>query len=129
MLEVHAASGAVALESVADVEVLLEVVAEREVEERASVRRQLHRRRQAALDDGEIAGGEVPVELVHVGADLEPVVRGQRRRVDPRPGDDDHPQRRHALLRLRESGDHPPQQVAADPEPPTVTMQTCSSSP
>ncbi len=27
------------------------------------------------------------------------------------PGDHDHPQRRHPLLRLREGGDHPPQQV------------------
>ena len=95
-------------------EVLLEVVAEREVEERASVRRQLHRRGQAALDDGEVAGGQVPVELVYVGAHLEPVVCGQRLRVDPRAGDDDHPQRRHALLRLGEGGDHAPQEVAAD---------------
>src|SRR3954462_11550846 len=54
-LEGHAAAGAVAVEAVADVEVLLEVVAQREVEEGALRRRQLHRRRQAALDHGYVA--------------------------------------------------------------------------
>src|SRR5215218_8509763 len=53
-LEVHPPARAVALQPVAYVEVLLEVVAEREVEERSPVRGQLHRRRQAALDDGEV---------------------------------------------------------------------------
>ena len=38
------------------------------------------------------------VELVHVGADLEPLVLRQARRVDPRTGDDDHPQLRHVLF-------------------------------
>ena len=105
-VEVHAPPGAVAVEAMADVEVLLEVVAQREVEERPPARRELHRRRQAPLDDGEIAGREVAVEVGHVGADLEPVGARQRRRVDPRPGDDDHPQLRHAPPRLRERGDH-----------------------
>ena len=112
--EVHAASGVVAREPVADVEVLLEVVAKREVEERAPVRRQLHRSGQTALDDGEVAGGKVPVQLVHVGAHLEPLVRRERRRVDARTCDDDHPQRGDELLRLREGSDHAPQEVGAD---------------
>ena len=56
----------------------------------------------------------MPIEVLHVGAHLEPVVARKRLRIDPRPGDDNHPQRRHPLLRLRERGDHPPQQVAAD---------------
>src|SRR5439155_19324084 len=43
-LEVHPPSGVVALEAVADVEVLLEVVAQREVQKRPLVGRQLHRR-------------------------------------------------------------------------------------
>jgi hypothetical protein len=67
----------VALEPVAHVEVLLEVMSQREVEERPAVGRQLHRRRQPALDDREIARSEDAVEIVHVGAHLEPIVRGQ----------------------------------------------------
>src|SRR2546425_13242973 len=51
VLEVHAAARAIALEPVAHVEVLLEVVPQREVEERPAVRSELHRRRQPALDD------------------------------------------------------------------------------
>ena len=54
------------------------------------------------------------VEVVDVGAHLEPVVLGQRRRVDARPGDDDHPQRGHALLRLRERRRSPGAAGAAD---------------
>jgi hypothetical protein len=100
--------------SLAHVEVLLEVVAEREVQERPPVRRQLHRRGQSALDDGEVAGGEMPVELVHVRAYLEPVVCGQGARVDPRPGDDYHPQRWDPRLGLGEGGYHASEQVAAD---------------
>src|SRR5205823_3190248 len=49
IVEVHAAAGGVAFEAVADVEVLLEVVAQREVDEWPLVRRQLHRGRQSAL--------------------------------------------------------------------------------
>ena len=75
---VHASPGAVLLEPVADVEVLLEMVSEREVEEGASVGGELHRRGQPALDDGEVAGGEVAIELGNVRPDLEPVVVRQR---------------------------------------------------
>lgn len=74
VLEVHPPPGAVALQAVADVEVLLEVVPQREVDERPPVGRQLHRGRKAALNDREVAGGEVPVEVVDVGANLEPLV-------------------------------------------------------
>ena len=110
-------------------EVLLEVVAEREVEERPAVRGQLHRRRQAALDDREVARREVAVELVDVRADLEPVVRRQRLAGSMRgPATTIIRSAGHALLRLRErrrsraAAGAPP-----TPEPPTVTMQTCSS--
>ena len=74
--------------------------------------------------------GQVPVEVGHVRPDLQPgpagppapavhfrqaVQPGQDTRVDPRPGDDDHPQVRHLLLGLRERRDHPPQQGGARP--------------
>jgi hypothetical protein len=56
---VHAPTGAVAVEAVSPMEVLFEVVSEREVEERAAVSDELHARGEPALDDGELAGGEV----------------------------------------------------------------------
>jgi len=46
-------AGITALQAVRDVVVLLEMVAQREEQERALVRRQLHRRRQPALHDAE----------------------------------------------------------------------------
>ena len=98
-VEVHAPPGAVALEAVADVEVLLEVVAQREVEEGPAVSGQLHGRRQAALHDREVAGGQVSVELVHVRVHLEAVLLGERRRIDARARDDDHAQLGDELLR------------------------------
>src|SRR5215212_11786810 len=79
-LEVHAAAGAIAREPVAHVEVLLEVVAQREVEERPPAGGQLHRCGQAALDDRQVAGREVLIEVVDVCAHLEPIVLRQARR-------------------------------------------------
>src|SRR5438270_10446972 len=64
---VHAPACAVALEAVGDVEVLLEVVAEREVEEGPVVGRELHRRGQPTLDDGQVAHRQVPVQGGHIG--------------------------------------------------------------
>src|SRR4051794_30903334 len=64
--EVHAPPRSVALEAVADMEVLLEVMAKREVEERPPVRGELHRGGEPALHHGEIASGEVAVEVMHV---------------------------------------------------------------
>ena len=72
----------------------------------------------------------MPVEVGHVRPDLQPVATGRAAiaGVDPRAGDDDHPQAGHQLLGLRERRDHPPQQRRRrPPEPPTVTMQTRSS--
>jgi hypothetical protein len=60
------------------------VVAEREVQERPSARGQLHRRGEPALDDREIADGQMPVELVGVGPHFQAVMSGQAARVDPR---------------------------------------------
>src|SRR5215510_12310404 len=65
---VHALAGAVAVKPVADVEVLLEVVAEREVQERALGGGQLHGGGQPALDDGEVADAQMLIEAVHVAA-------------------------------------------------------------
>jgi len=48
------------------VEVLFEVISEREVEERGLRRDELHARRQATLDDRHVADREVPVQLMDV---------------------------------------------------------------
>src|SRR5581483_7592889 len=86
----HPSAGAVSLQAVTDVEVLLEVVLEWEVEERPTVGRQLHRCGQAALDDRDVASGKMAVEVVHVWHHLEPGMGRQRRGVYAGPGDDDH---------------------------------------
>ena len=75
VVEAHAAAGAVAVETMPDVEVLLEVVAEWEVQERPAAGGQLHGRGQPTLDDGQVAHRQMAVELVDVRADLEAVVR------------------------------------------------------
>ena len=54
------------------------------------------------------------VEVVHVRPDLEPVRGGQRGGVDPRAGDDDHPQPRHEAPGLGQACDHASQEVLAD---------------
>jgi hypothetical protein len=92
---------------VAYVEVLLEVVAQWEVQERAAVGGQLHRRREPTLDDGEVAGREMTVEVVHVGPQFQSLDVRQRRWVDPRASDDDHPRLGSLPLGLRERLDHP----------------------
>ena len=65
------------VEPVADVEVLLEVVAERDVEERPPCGGQLHASRQASLHDGQIAGGEVSIRLVDEAVHLQAVMLRQ----------------------------------------------------
>jgi hypothetical protein len=60
--KLHAPARAVTLEPMRDVEVLLKVIFEREVEEWRSGSDELHAGAETALDQGEIAGGEVPVE-------------------------------------------------------------------
>src|SRR5713226_6193142 len=73
--EVHAPTGAVTIEPVPDVEVLLEVVAEREIQKRPPVRGELHRRGEPALDHRNVTRREMAIELVNVCTDLEPVRR------------------------------------------------------
>ena len=98
----------------ADVEVLLEVVAEREVDERPAVRGQLHRGGQPALDDGQVAGGEMAVEVVDIADDLEALVAWQGLRIDARPGDDDRPQPGNPRRGERMGVDHATEQMLAD---------------
>jgi hypothetical protein len=76
---------------VADVAVLLEMVAQREVQERSAARSQLHRRGKSALDDGQVAGRKVPVEVRNEGADFDALRCLERCRIDPRSGHGDHP--------------------------------------
>ena len=114
---VHVPAGAVAVEAVPHVAVLLEVVAQREVEERPPGGGELHRRREAALDDREVAGGEVAVQVRHERPDLDARRRIEGRRVDPRAGDRDHPQAVDPPGGLRVARDHPPEQRLADARP------------
>src|SRR4051794_3051831 len=72
-LVAHPPAGAVAGEAVGDVVVLLEVPAQGEEQERTAGGRELHRGREAAVGDAEVAGGELPVEAVDVALHLEPV--------------------------------------------------------
>jgi UDP:flavonoid glycosyltransferase YjiC (YdhE family) len=65
------------------VAVLLEVVGQREVQERPARGDQLHGRGQAALDDGQVARREVAVEVVDVRPDLQAVVHAERGGIDP----------------------------------------------
>lgn len=113
--EVHAPAGAVAVEAVGDVEGLLEVVPQRKVEERPAGGGQLHAGGQSALDDGEVAAGQMSVQLVHVGVHLQALVGGGRCRVDARAANHHHPQRRHPPFSVGEGGDDPSQQVSAHP--------------
>ena len=73
-------------------EVLLEVVLQRHVDERPPIGGQLHARREPTLHDGEVARGEVAVEIGDVAAVGHAVAARERARVDARPGDDDEPQ-------------------------------------
>src|SRR5688572_8904857 len=113
-VEVHHATRAVLLESVAHVEVLLEVMAQRDVQERPARCCQFHACRQPALYDCQVAGGKVSVELRYEPAHFEALVLTERARIDPWPGNDNHPKRRHSTLRLRKCLDHSAQQVSAD---------------
>ena len=91
----------------AHVKVLFEMVSKRKVDERASVRRKLHRGGQASLHDREIAGSEVTVKLIDVGSELEPLLRyrDERTRIDARPCDDNHAQRRELPFSFGEGRD------------------------
>jgi hypothetical protein len=61
LVVVQAAARAILLQTVPDVEVLLEVMAERHVDERPLACGELHRGGQAALHHGQVAHRQVPV--------------------------------------------------------------------
>ena len=108
-------SGAVPVQSVPHVHLLLEVVLERHVEERALRGGQLHRGAEAALHDGHVAGGVVQVEVGQEPAYLDAVRHVQRVPVHARTGHHDHAQARDPRSgRLVRRGDAP-QQVVSDP--------------
>ena len=129
LVVVQAAARAVPVQPVPDVEVLLEVMTQRHVDERPSGGGELHRGGQPALHHGQVAGCQVPVQVGHVAAHLEAVGRRQRsKRVGSirgpvtttirSPGTSALAAGYAATARRSRS--------APTPEPPTVTTQTCS---
>ena len=60
-----------------NVEGLLEMMTERKVEDRPVISDQFHGGGKAALDYGEIAYGQVPVQVVHVGIQLDAIAGRQ----------------------------------------------------
>ena len=107
-------AGPVPLQPVPHVHLLLEVVAERDVQERPTRRGELHRGAQPALDHGHVARGVVQVEVGQEAVHLHARGRAQRARVDARAGDDHHPEAGDAAPCLVVRRDHAPQQVVAD---------------
>ncbi len=83
---------------------------ERHVNERPARRGQLHARGQPALDHRQVAGGQVPVQAGYVTAHFDAGGHRHRRRVDPRPGHEHHPQAGDLLFGQRERRGDPAQQ-------------------
>src|SRR5215470_20323854 len=106
--------GAVAIQAMGDVKILLEVIAEREIDEGGAGRRQLHAGGQTALNQREVACGEMTVEIGHEGCDLDADLRVQRPWINARTGDHDHAQSRDFCLRRRPSLQDAIDQVSAD---------------
>src|ERR1700704_2396773 len=104
-IKVHAHAGAVLLESVADVEVLLAVVPQREIDKRTASCSQLHGRAQAALRQGHIADRQArgPATAIMRKSGTRFLIVGK------------------AFIRR-------PKSSAPTPEPPTDAMQTTSPS-
>src|SRR5678815_2459722 len=82
---VHADAGAQAVEPAGHVEVLLEMIAQREVEERRLEGRQLHRGGEATLHDGEMGGGVMAEQMRHVRAHVDARPARKLRGVQPGP--------------------------------------------
>ena len=110
-------AGAVPLQAVVDVEVLLEVVLQRHVDERPPVGGELHARREPALHDRQIARREVTVEVGHVAVVLHAVARGNER--GSRRGPTTTTNRSAGTSRAGGGHrfDHSPDEVAADTRP------------
>ena len=107
---VEAAAGAVSAEAVIDVEVLLEVVAQGDVEERAAVGGELHAGRQPALHDGDIAGREMAVQVGDEAPIGDTSAAREPGRVDPWAADDDEAEAIDEATCRRHGVDDTPQQ-------------------
>src|SRR2546421_2401523 len=92
VVEVHASSGSISLEAVPDVDVLLAVVAKREIEKRTAGRGQLHRRAEPALRQGHIACGQMEVQVGDEPPHLDALYAWKGAHVDAPGPDSDHPQ-------------------------------------
>src|SRR6267378_5974895 len=111
---IHPHAGAEALEAARHEELLLEVIPEREVEERRAERGQLHRCREAALHDRQIGGGVMPEEIRHEGPHLEAGRVWKRGAVEPGAGHQHHAGVGDARRDEREGRRALLEQVAAD---------------
>src|SRR6266478_4417045 len=80
--ELHAPSGAIAVETMGNMKILLEMVLEREVEERRSGGGQLHAGGEAALHQRQIARREMAIEIRHEGIYLDTLRRMERGWID-----------------------------------------------
>jgi len=88
----HLSLGVVAFQATGDMEVLLEMVLEREVQERCPGRGQLHAGGQTALDERKVAGRQMPIQIGNERPHLLAVGHIEFRWVEARPGHHDHPQ-------------------------------------
>jgi len=123
----HPPSGTVAGKAMGHVESLLEMMAEREVEEGPVAGHEFHRGREPALDDSQIAHSQVAIQVMHVRWISTPSrddnslgsIRGPATTIIRRPGMASWAQGNEAMTR-RSS-------CLPTLEPPTVTMHTLSS--
>src|SRR5439155_26499752 len=117
-------------EPAAHEELLLEMVAQREVEEGGLEGGQLHGGGEPALDDGEIGRRMVLEELGHEGTDVDLRVLGQLARIEARPGHEDHArlgnlagdEREGLRAFLEQPASHPRAAHGTEDHAPTVTI-------
>ena len=79
----------VSIEAVPHMDLLLEVMPEGEVEERALAGHEFHGRRQPALNNRRVAGRQVQGEVAEVADDVDATVGGEGPWVDAWAGDDE----------------------------------------
>ena len=112
--KLHAPPRAITVKPVGHMEILFEMILEREIEEGRTRCRQLHACCKAALHQGQIAGGKMAVEIWHEGADLNARGRIERGRIDARPRHQDHAQFGKLGMRQRIALDNAPDQMRAN---------------
>src|SRR5581483_3927377 len=109
------APGAIAIEAMGDVEILLEVIAQRKIDEGGAGRRQFHAGSQPALHQREVTCGEMSIEIRHERRDFNAFRRVQRFWIDAGTCDHDHAQFRDFGFRGRPGLQDTFDQMAADP--------------